>query len=927
MNNNKKINNAIILPLQEYKFYDNYDIPDFMKEYFKKPIGLYDPYGLNVNPFTGLPYKNVYIDTKPITYDSGLLQGKTLPKSYKNWAVIWTNLPLYKMLGTIVDSIRNNSITLIKSGTGTGKSFLAGRLISQAFNFQKKILMTLPKKLLARDTALTTSITCDVVLGEHVGYFFKGDYNIDKNGVTSKIIFTTVGSMIRKITGDDPTLSEYSCIIIDETHERTVQTDMLILFLKKALLLRNDLKIVFISATLDIDEFKKYYNGYSFNIIDMGSDTKFEIKDIYEKKDPKDWMKRCVEIIITILKSKSEGDILVFVKSGADGNKIKSYLEPLIKNLNEYPFMGILEGTTPKDEQDYLIKEFDYKNHPSANPNKPYSRKIVFATNVAESSLTVKGLTFVIDSGLALEDYYDPLRNCNALLEKYVSKSAIKQRRGRVGRTKPGTCYHLYSEATMNKFIEYPIPNISKTNLTMEILDIMRLNYIKNFNDVKKLLTEMMTPPQEKFINSASLNLYSMEALSSKSNNGNVTELGKSISKFSGLPIYFARSIIASYYYHCKYDVIPIVVIVESLKGRMENLYLDYRPKSKLSNSEYKKEVEKYKKKQHRFDSKYGDFLTIHNIYIEFKNYMKLPKEFGSDDTMVGGDLDSDDDSNNENINTISTTESLTKKTFKDGMKWCIENGFRPNIFVNSKDKKNWDKVRNDAYKIDKTLMEIVQPAKLIYKNYKDYINDGGLMNKSDLKKEIKNELKNSNTIDPENKIKIKDINSASYELEGSVNGGYIQYGGFQKKSYEVNFFPNANLSSNKEINILMSFANGMYINIAKNIKYKTYKACYPLEKSLCYPDPKTTLPMSVKPSLLLYNELFMLKEDQKELKLNFINKLPTVVATTVKKQYSKYIEDCYKKEPKTSLVVKKSEKHYKKYKRPYKIVKKFYKK
>jgi len=917
--NNNTIKNAILLPLQKYIFYDKYDIPKDLKIYFKNPIGLYDPYGVNINPFTGLPYKNVYIDTKPITYDSGLLEGKTLPKSYKNWAVIWSNLPLYKMLGDIVDSIRNNTITLIKSGTGTGKSFLAGRLISQAFNFQKKILMTLPKKILARDTALTTAITCDVTLGEHVGYFFKGDYNIDKNGVTSKIIFTTVGSMIRKITGDDPTLSEYSCIIIDETHERSVQTDMLILFLKKALLLRKDLKIVFISATLNIDEFKNYYSGHSFNIIDMGSNTKFEIKDIYEKNIVKDWMKRSVEIIMDILKSKSEGDILVFVKSGADGNKIKNYLEPLIKTLNnnEYPFMGILEGSTPKDEQDYLIKEFDYKNHPSANPNRPYTRKIVFSTNVAESSLTVKGLNYVIDSGLALEDLYDPLRNCNALLEKFVSKSAVKQRRGRVGRTKPGVCYHLYTEAANNKFLEYPIPDINKSNLTMELLDIMRLDYIKNVNDVRKLLNEMMTPPEEKFISSALLNLYSMEAITLKNNNGILTELGKAISNFSGIPIYFARSIIASYYYHCKYDVIPIIIIVESLKGRMENLYLDYRPRTKLSNSEYKKEAEKYKKKQHRFDSKYGDFLTIHNIYSEFRKFMKLPKEFVSNGTMSGGDLD--DENTSTQGNSVVSTSLLTRKTVKDASKWCIENGFRPNIFVNSRDSKNWDKVRNDAYKIDKTLMEIVQPAKLLYKNHKDYVNDGGLMNKSDLKKNIKISKKTMNTIDPENKIKIKDINTSSYAMEGSVNGGYIIYGGFQNKSYEVNFFPNVVLSNNKEVNILMSFANGMYINVAKHIKSKMYKACYPIEKSFCYPDQKSSVSLSVKPPILLYNELFMLKEGQKELKLNFVNKLPNSVLTFMKKRYGKTIEDCYKKEQKSNF--------FEKLKKPFKKFKKYYKK
>ena len=141
-----------------------------------------------------------------------------------------------------------------------------------------------------------------------------------------------------------------------------------------------------------------------------------------------------------------------------------------------------------KYKKDYATDEFKYHSHPDQNPDKPYTRKIVFATNVAESSVTIKGAVFVIDCGLALEDLYNPTKNANALLEKFVSKSAVKQRRGRVGRTMDGTCYHLYSEKELESFIDYPLPSILKSNLTMDILDIMKIEYIKNFGDVKKLL-------------------------------------------------------------------------------------------------------------------------------------------------------------------------------------------------------------------------------------------------------------------------------------------------------------------------------------------------------------------------------------------------------------------------------------------------------
>ena len=167
-----------------------------------------------------------------------------------------------------------------------------------------------------------------------------------------------------------------------------------------------------------------------------------------------------------------------------------------------------------------------------------------------------------------------------------------------------------------------------------------------------------------------------MEAINGQKNSAMLTDLGRAISSFSGVPIQLARAIIASYYYHCKYYVIPIVVIIGLLQGRIENLYLDYKPKRKLSDNEYKRESAVYKKNQHRFDSKYGDFLTVHNIYTEFRKFMKLPLE--------GGALGNNNNKNNMAGNMVGDI-AFTRKTKNDAKYWCIENGIRPNIFVNMK--------------------------------------------------------------------------------------------------------------------------------------------------------------------------------------------------------------------------------------------------
>ncbi len=982
------IKNHIKLSVEPYVFYDNF-LENNQKIHFQKPIGIYDPHGENINPLTGIEYQNIYINERGIKYDSGPAEGIEVPNTYRNWSYIWTNLPLYSKVTSIVESIRNNNMTIIKAGTGTGKSFLAGRICAQAFNFQKKVLMTLPKKILAREAAKTTGMSCDVVVGEEVGYKFKGAHEVDKNGKETKIIFTTTGTLVRQITGDDPLLKDYSCIIVDEAHERSVQTDQIILFLKKALAQRPDLKVVFISATLDTDLFMNYFKDYTCNIVELPPTVAtFPIKDIYEKKSPDDWQKTAIEKVMSILRSGESGDILVFIKSGADANKMRSYLEPQLKTLvsnngsvKENPFMITLDAGVTKEEQEYATKEFDYLNHPDADPTRPYTRKIVFSTNVAESSLTVKGAVFVVDCGLALEDLYEPKRDANALLEKFVSQSAIKQRRGRVGRTKPGICYHLYSEAEMSKFSEYPIPSIQKSDLTMDLLDIMKIEYVKNVGDLKQLLSTMISPPSQIFIDSALHNLYLNGAISSKDNDGILTPLGRAYSSFSGLSLQMARSIIASYYYHCKYDVIAIMAIVAELGGRMDGLYTQFKPKYKMNESEYSKAMKEHEKKQHRFDSSSGDFLSIHNIYQEFRAFMKIPKNVevytnNVEPTTYGGDGEVQKINQNQNLlknnnklnsngPSIVPIHQLTPKTAADARKWCLENGISHRTFVDSKNKLSWDKIGNEVRKIEFALMKIVQPPELKRAYFAKYKEDGGMESKKMLTKEIAESKKLANVIED----KEKDDDDGTEEenphnksvLNRTVNGGgrrkkvlslydnksylgtqhltnrnkkrenYVeinnspvpninnphnksvldltayggaQFGGYNAKPYEINYFPNAKLFEKREDNILAAIGHGFYTHMAKHVNKNFYTTCVPIEPVMCYPDMNSTISLKAKPKYLVYYELFMLRENQPTLKLNIVNKLPTKVQAEIKSVYGKLIPNCYK-----TIKIKKNDK------------------
>ena len=124
----------------------------------------------------------------------------------------------------------------------------------------------------------------------------------------------------------------------------------------------------------------------------------------------------------------------------------------------------------------------------------------------------------------------------------------------------------------------------------------------------------------------------------------------------------------------------------------------------------------------------------------------------------------------------------------------------------------------------------------------------------------------------------------------------FIKTGGYGNKPYEKNYFPNAKMFNTKEENILMSLAHGLYINNAKHLNQRKYMTCYPIEKTFCLPDPKTSMSLTQMPAFIFYNELFMMREGQKDLKLNFITKMPTSILTEIKTLYEKYIGDCYKK-------------------------------
>jgi len=263
--------------------------------------GVYDPLGLHNNPLTNLPYQNIYH-----------------PTTYADYAKSWSSKIVYMNKDKIIDTIANNQIILLTAGTGVGKTILVPRMALHTFDYKEKVLCTIPTKLSTFSTSGFVAKCMDVRIGEEVGYYYRGTNQTNKNGIDTKLIFTTTGSLISRMTGNDPLLSDYKCIIVDEAHQRSVQTDQLLLLLKKACKVRRDLKVIIMSATIDLNRFRDYYPKSQFNFgeIDAGSELSFPIKEAWLDKKPDDWKKVAIDITMKILTKTAVGDIIIFVKSG-----------------------------------------------------------------------------------------------------------------------------------------------------------------------------------------------------------------------------------------------------------------------------------------------------------------------------------------------------------------------------------------------------------------------------------------------------------------------------------------------------------------------------------------------------------------------------------------------------------------------------------
>jgi ATP-dependent helicase HrpA len=364
-------------------------------------------------------------------------------------------LPITARRDDIVAAIRANQVLIIAGETGSGKSTQIPKMCLEAgLGIGAKIGCTQPRRVAALSISRRVAEELNVNWGREVGCKIRFD---DRSSAQTYIKLMTDGILLAETQGD-PLLSDYNAIIIDEAHERSLNIDFLLGYLKGLLAQRSDLKLIITSATIDTETFSRAFNNAP--IIEV-SGRLYPVEVVYapfdtdsEERGDTTYIDAAVQATEKALCEPGSGDILIFMPGERDIRETSDLLEGRFGREAEIiPLFGLLSAA----EQQRVFAPCD-------------RRKIVVATNIAETSLTIPGIRFVIDSGLARISRYNPRTRTKRLPVEEISQSSANQRKGRSGRVRDGVCIRLYSEENYLERPAYTQPEIQRANLAEVIL-------------------------------------------------------------------------------------------------------------------------------------------------------------------------------------------------------------------------------------------------------------------------------------------------------------------------------------------------------------------------------------------------------------------------------------------------------------------------
>ncbi|CAE6478603.1 unnamed protein product, partial [Rhizoctonia solani] len=483
-------------------------------------------------------------------------------------------LPAFACREDLMKTIRENQVIVVVGETGSGKTTQLAQFLYEDGYCQHGIIgCTQPRRVAAMSVAKRVSEEMEVTLGSTVGYAIRFE---DCTSKETKIKYMTDGVLLRESLNEGD-LDRYSVIILDEAHERSLSTDVLMGLLRKILSRRRDLKLIVTSATMNAEKFSDFYGQAPCFTIPGRT---FPVEIFHSKSPCEDYVDSAVKQVLQIHLSLPPGDILVFMTGQEDIEVTCQVVAERLSQLDDPAPLAM-----PADLQAKIFEA-----------TSDGRRKVIVATNIAETSLTVDGILYVVDSGYSKLKVYNPKVGMDALQITPVSQANANQRTGRAGRTGAGFCYRLFTEmAYRNEMFPNTIPEIQRTNLANTVLLLKSLG-------VKNLLEFdfMDPPPQANILNS----MYQLWVLGALDNVGDLTPTGRKMSEFPMEPS-MAKMLITSVEYKCSAEMLTIVSMLS-----VPSVF--YRPKERQEEADAARE---------KFSVNESDHLTLLNVFQMWKTY------------------------------------------------------------------------------------------------------------------------------------------------------------------------------------------------------------------------------------------------------------------------------------------------------------------
>ncbi|KAL7199797.1 hypothetical protein ACSBR2_021990 [Camellia fascicularis] len=499
-------------------------------------------------------------------------------------------LPIYGFRLEIIRKVLSEQVMVLIGETGSGKSTqLVQFLADSGLGASGSIVCTQPRKIAAVSLAKR--------VGEETNGCYEGNSIIcyptysHVQAFKSKVIFMTDHCLLQHYM-NNKNLSGISCIIIDEAHERSLNTDLLLALLKELLCQRGDLRLIIMSATVDASKISDYFYGCgTFHVVGRSfpveinyvpgeyGGTSGTLKSSSGNLAP--YVFDVVKMVTEIHKSENEGAILAFLTSQMEVEwAFENFQSPSVVSL-------ALHGKLSHEEQCRVFQDY------------PGKRKVIFATNLAETSLTIPGVKYVIDSGMVKERWFDSSSGMNVLRVSRISQSSANQRAGRAGRTEPGKCYRLYSDCDYQSMPFQQEPEIRKVHLGIAVLRILALG-VKNVQEFN-----FVDAPSAKAIDMAIRNLVQLGAIISKNDAFELTEDGHCIVKL-GIEPRLGKLVLDC----CQHQLCREGVILAAVMANASSIFC------RVGTSDDKLKADCLKV---QFCHRGGDLFTLLSVYKEWE--------------------------------------------------------------------------------------------------------------------------------------------------------------------------------------------------------------------------------------------------------------------------------------------------------------------